>query len=226
VRNGSFEAERKVAERKADNPDAFNLRPSKRSIQELTEFFTRVEQGANRILPKEKQRFVIYLRKSTDDEAKQVRSLDDQRTECLELAENGLKIHVREEDILEESASAKVSGNRPIFDKMIEGFETGKYHGLISWSPDRRADATERRWFNQAVVESIHVDVDGEVKRVALAQPFGTLLDSGLVEAVISETTNRRPSRVGGSTIVKLVEYGGVEPPTSAMRMLRSSQLS
>lgn len=132
-----LEAELKVAERKADNPDAFNLRPSKRSIQELTDFFTRVEEGTNRILPREKQRFVIYLRKSTDDEAKQVRSLDDQRTECLYVANEVLKIHVREDDILEESASAKISGNRPIFDDMIEGFKTGKYHGLISWSPDR-----------------------------------------------------------------------------------------
>ncbi|MGD0880105.1 MAG: recombinase family protein [Acidimicrobiales bacterium] len=79
----------------------------------------------------------------------------------------------------------------------------------------RRADATERRWFNQAVVESIHVDVGGEVKRVALAQPFGTLLDSGLVDAVISETTNRRPSWDGGSTIFKLVEVRGFEPLTS-----------
>src|SRR5487761_1257551 len=100
-----LEAELKVAERKADNPDAFNLRPSKRSIQELTDFFTRVEEGTNRILPREKQRFVIYLRKSTDDEAKQVRSLDDQRTECLALADQ-LKIIVRKEDIYKESASA------------------------------------------------------------------------------------------------------------------------
>ncbi len=132
-----LEAEQQVAKRKAANPEAFTLPVSKRTVEELTDFFTRTEEGANRILPKEKQRFVIYLRKSTDDEAKQVRSLDDQRTECLDIANNVLKIHVREEDILEESASAKISGNRPIFDDMIEGFRTGKYHGLISWSPDR-----------------------------------------------------------------------------------------
>lgn len=131
-----LEAEQKVAERKAENPDAFNLPVSKRTVQELTEFFTRVEEGANRILPKEKRRYVIYLRKSTDDEAKQVRSLDDQRTECLELARY-LGVAVRETDIFEESASAKISGNRPIFDTVIEGFKLGKYHGLISWSPDR-----------------------------------------------------------------------------------------
>lgn len=131
-----LEAEQKLAERKADNPDIFNLPESRRSIQDLTEYFARTNEGLNRILPKEKRRYVIYLRKSTDDEAKQVRSLDDQRTECLELASR-LGVDVREQDILEESASAKISGNRPIFDDMILGFKTGRYHGLISWSPDR-----------------------------------------------------------------------------------------
>jgi site-specific DNA recombinase len=53
------------------------------------------------------------------------------------LALNGLRVNVREEDIFEESASAKISGNRPIFDEILQGFRTGKYHGLIAWSPDR-----------------------------------------------------------------------------------------
>ena len=65
-----------------------------------------------KILPKEKRRYVIYLRKSTDDEQKKVRSLDDQRTECLELAKYQ-NITVKEEDIFEESESAKTSGIRP-----------------------------------------------------------------------------------------------------------------
>ena len=93
-------------------------------------------KGSKKILPKEKRRYVIYLRKSTDDEAKQVRSLPDQRIECLKLADR-LEITVRDEDIIEESKSAKKSGERPLFDDMLQGFRTGKYHGLISWSPDR-----------------------------------------------------------------------------------------
>lgn len=131
-----LDTEQKLAKRKAENPDVYNLPVSKHSVQDLTEYFVRVEEGTNRILPKEKRRYVVYLRKSTDDEAKQVRSLEDQRAECLELAHR-LKITVDERDILEESASAKISGNRPIFDDMIMGFKTGKYHGLIAWSPDR-----------------------------------------------------------------------------------------
>ena len=71
-----LETEQKLAKRKAENPDVYTLPVSKRSVQDLTEYFVRVEEGANRILPKEKRRYVVYLRKSTDDEAKQVRSLD------------------------------------------------------------------------------------------------------------------------------------------------------
>lgn len=129
-------AEQQVAKRKKSYPDAYDLPASKRTIDDLEQFFIRAEEGTKHILPKEKRRYVVYLRKSTDDESKQVRSLEDQRAECLELAHH-LGISVREQDIFEESASAKKSGNRPIFDDMVMGFKTGKYHGLLAWSPDR-----------------------------------------------------------------------------------------
>ena len=130
------EIEEKLAKQKKDNLDTFDLPTSSYTVEQLTEYFMREQEGSKRILPKEKRRYILYLRKSTDDESKQVRSLEDQRTECLELADvQGITI--RDEDILEESASAKISGNRPIFEDMIMGFKMGKYHGLISWSPDR-----------------------------------------------------------------------------------------
>lgn len=119
-----------------DNPDMFNLPMSKYSIELLTDYFVKTKADTTRILPKEKRRYVIYCRKSTDDESKQVRSLDDQEKECLELAEQ-LDITVRDEDIFRESASAKKSGKRPIFEHIMEGFQSNTYHGLIAWSPDR-----------------------------------------------------------------------------------------
>lgn len=131
-----LQAEQKIAKQKEENPDAFNLPVSKRTIDDLSNYFTKIEESSTRILPKEKRRYVIYLRKSTDDELKQVRSLEDQRAECLELARR-LNIVVRDEDILEESASAKISNNRSIFNDMLRGFMIGKYHGLLAWSPDR-----------------------------------------------------------------------------------------
>jgi len=131
-----LKSEQLVTDALTDNPDVFTLPKSTYSLEVLMDFFVKANEGSQRILPKEKRRYVMYLRKSTDDEAKQVRSLSDQEKECRELAKR-LGVVIREEDIFIESASAKKSGNRPIFDKMLLGFKTGKYHGLLSWSPDR-----------------------------------------------------------------------------------------
>ena len=95
------EAEQQLAKRKAESPDIFKLPPSKRTVQNPTDISADVESGTNRILPKEPRRYVIYQRKSTDDKAKQIRSVEDQRTECPELVYHYLKVAVREEDILE-----------------------------------------------------------------------------------------------------------------------------
>ncbi len=121
---------------KTPTPDTFNIPDSQYDVAVLTDFYAKSKEGSQRILPKEKRRYVMYLRKSTDDEAKQVRSLEDQETECRALAEQ-IGVKVRDEDIIIESASAKKSGNRPLFDSMLLGFKTGKYHGLLAWSPDR-----------------------------------------------------------------------------------------
>lgn len=118
------------------NPDVYDLPDSKYSLDQLSKHYLQVEENNKLILPKEKRRYVIYLRKSTDAEDRQVRSITDQKAECLLLA-NQLGITVREEDILEESESAKIAGKRPIFNKMLEGFLTSKYQGLLVWSPDR-----------------------------------------------------------------------------------------
>lgn len=129
-------AEQVVADSLKDNPELFNLPESRYKVESLVDFFVQSLEGSRKILPKERRRYVIYLRKSTDDERKQVRSIDDQRKECLDLAKR-MGINVRPEDVFEERQSAKISGKRDIFNDIMEGFERGKYHGLISWSPDR-----------------------------------------------------------------------------------------
>lgn len=118
------------------NPDTFKLPKSRISTEKLTEYFTKATEVSARILPQERRRYAIYCRKSTDTEDKQIRSLSDQVEECLAVARiRG--INVRPEDIIQESASAKKSGNREQFSKLIRDFRTGKYQGLISWGPDR-----------------------------------------------------------------------------------------
>lgn len=84
---------------------------------------------------KKEYRYVIYVRKSTDDKEKQVRSLSDQILECREYAERiGIKIV---EPPIEEAESAKEPDIRPKFREMIQGLRSGKYDGILSWHPDR-----------------------------------------------------------------------------------------
>lgn len=60
--------------------DIFEIPESQYDVAVLTDFYAKSKEGSHRILPKERRRYVMYLRKSTDDEAKQVRSLEDQET--------------------------------------------------------------------------------------------------------------------------------------------------
>ena len=81
-------------------------------------------------------RYVLYARKSSEDVGAQAKSLPDQIKDCLAYAETHGLVVV---DILKESHSAKISGRRPIFSKMLKDLEAGKYDGILTWHPDRLA---------------------------------------------------------------------------------------
>ena len=71
-------------------------------------------------------KYIIYCRKSTDTDDKQVQSLDSQETELSRLAEaHGLEVV----QILRESMSAKSEG-RPVFKKALEMITKGKADGI------------------------------------------------------------------------------------------------
>lgn len=81
-------------------------------------------------------RYVLYARKSTESEDRQVKSLEDQTSECMEFARrNNLEV-VKE---IRESGSAKTSNNRPLFNGMLKEIRGGKYDGILAWHPDRLA---------------------------------------------------------------------------------------
>ena len=80
-------------------------------------------------------KYLIYARKSTDVEDKQVRSIEDQLSELREFARReGLKVIGR----LIEKQSAKAPG-RPIFNGMIKRIEREGSMGILAWHPDRLA---------------------------------------------------------------------------------------
>jgi DNA invertase Pin-like site-specific DNA recombinase len=83
-----------------------------------------------------KLRYVLYARKSTSDESRQIRSIGDQITECKDFARYRM---LKVVDVIEESKSAKKPNQRPLFRKMLDDIRKGKYDGIIAWNPDRLA---------------------------------------------------------------------------------------
>ena len=80
------------------------------------------------------QRAVLYARKSTESEDRQVQSIDDQIREMKAIAKDeGLNIV----DILSECKSAKAPGVRPAFKQMIQDVEDGKYDVILAWDTSR-----------------------------------------------------------------------------------------
>ena len=80
-------------------------------------------------------KYFLYIRKSTDEDDRQVLSLEAQETELRELAEKERLVIV---DILRESQTAKEPG-RPIFNNMLDRIEKGEAEGILAWHPDRLA---------------------------------------------------------------------------------------
>ena len=81
-----------------------------------------------------KVKYCLYARKSSESEERQVLSIDSKIKEMLQLAEReGLEIVTMKR----ESHSAKETGQRPVFNEIVEEIRDGKYNGILTWAPDR-----------------------------------------------------------------------------------------
>lgn len=81
-----------------------------------------------------KFKYCLYARKSTESEERQVLSIDSQIKEMLQLAEReGLEIVAMKR----ESHSAKETGQRPVFNEIVEEIRAKKFNGILTWAPDR-----------------------------------------------------------------------------------------
>jgi DNA invertase Pin-like site-specific DNA recombinase len=79
-------------------------------------------------------KYCLYARKSTESEERQVLSIDSQIKEMLQLADReGLEIV----ELKRESHSAKETGQRPVFNEIVDELKAGKYNGILTWAPDR-----------------------------------------------------------------------------------------
>ena len=83
-----------------------------------------------------KTKYFLYARKSSEDEERQVMSIEAQ---LVELADYAKREHIEIVEIFTESKSAKQPG-RPIFNEMMTKIRTSKVPvGIIAWHPDRLA---------------------------------------------------------------------------------------
>ena len=107
-------------------------------------------------------KYIIYARKSTESEDRQIQSIGDQIDYLTKLAKDrGLDIV----EIFSESKSAKAPG-RPVFEEMLKFIESEKADGLLVWKLDRIArnplDAGRVQWMLQQNTIKEIVTSDGD----------------------------------------------------------------
>lgn len=79
-------------------------------------------------------KYILYTRKSSEDEGRQLLSLDSQLSNMQKIAKD-LNLDIVE--TFTESKSAKAPDKRPDFAKMIEMLEKGEANGILCWKLDR-----------------------------------------------------------------------------------------
>ena len=79
------------------------------------------------------RKYIIYCRKSSESEERQILSIEAQVKELEELKE---KLNLPVSDILTESRSAKYPG-RPVFGRVMDKVSRGEVKGIICWKLDR-----------------------------------------------------------------------------------------
>ena len=80
-------------------------------------------------------KYFIYCRKSSEEEERQIISIEAQLTELRDFAKSQGLFVIKE---YTESKTAKDPG-RPVFNQMLEGIEKGTAQGILAWNPDRLA---------------------------------------------------------------------------------------
>ena len=80
-------------------------------------------------------KYFIYCRKSSEEEDRQVLSIDAQLRELKEFA---IKEKLTVVKVFTEAMTAKAPG-RIVFNQMLQALRDGQADGIIAWNPDRLA---------------------------------------------------------------------------------------
>lgn len=79
-------------------------------------------------------KYILYSRKSSESDERQAMSIESQINEMRAIAiRDGIEIT----DIIEESKSAKATGQRPQFNELLQRISSGEANGILTWAPDR-----------------------------------------------------------------------------------------
>ena len=151
-----------------------------------------------------KLRYVLYVRKSTEDEEKQVLSKDAQIDKCEEQFKN-LKIV----KTLDESKSAFEPDKRDEFKKLLEMIDNGEADGIIAWHPDRlsrnEVDASSITWrIRKGVIKDLKFasfSFDNSPEGLMMLQM--TMSQSQYFSAKLSKDVkrgNEKKRKIGGIT--------------------------
>lgn len=102
-------------------------------------------------------KYFLYARKSSEDEDRQIQSIDSQVDRLEELVKDkGLDVI---KPYLTESKSAKLPNNRPVFEEMMKRIEQGKANGILCWHLNRLSrnpiDSARIQWLLQQGVIKI-----------------------------------------------------------------------
>ncbi|MFA5961515.1 MAG: recombinase family protein [Parcubacteria group bacterium] len=103
-----------------------------------------------------KPKYLMYLRKSTDSEDRQIQSIEDQKKELGRIAK---QLNLEIKGVFQENQSAKKPG-RPEFNKLMTEIKKGKASGILCWKINRLArnpvDGGEIQWLlQQGIIQSI-----------------------------------------------------------------------
>lgn len=103
-----------------------------------------------------KVKYLMYLRKSTDSEDRQIQSIEDQKKELERIAKL-LNIDIK--GVYQENQSAKKPG-RQEFNKMLTEIKKGRANGILCWRINRLSrnpiDSGELQWLmQQGLLQSI-----------------------------------------------------------------------
>ncbi len=102
---------------------------------------------------KSANKYILYARKSTDSEDKQIQSLGDQ-IKAMEAVAKTQKLKIVE--TIKESKSAKSPYKRPEFDKMIKKLKNGEANAILCYQVDRLSrNPTENGLLQQLLQDGI-----------------------------------------------------------------------